>query len=475
MKRQSVEVLPWAAVAACTAMIALVASAFWPGIPAYDTLYQYREIVRGSLTDWHPPIMAVAWRELLRFGSGTAPIFLVQVALYAGGFGLLIWSLCRAKRGGAAAAVAALALSPLLLGWQMVVMKDEQLLGALMGAFGLVAVFRAQSVRMPVIIVAAVILLLLYATMLRANAMFATAPLSVALLPRPASSRLRSVFAATAILLAPPTAVFVNHLLFGASISDRMKTQPIYDLAAIAVRVDDDRTGFDAHARAALKANQCVNPFFWDPLQITPACVAIIAPVRKQPTGDLYLRAATMALDHSVAYLAHRLQNWNMTERLWTPRQLLDGAPPSGGQPNDLGLAFKLSPSARLWQAAAAAEAETPLGWPIVWSCTAMLLLPAAYRRRDTPDGSLATALLVSALTLEGSFFIVGVAAELRYHLWPMAATCLAVCLLASYRRAAVSSLTATILLLVILIGTTARVFLPPAPATYEATLSATL
>ncbi len=78
---------------------------------------------------------------------------------------------------------ALVAISPLLLGWQMVVLKDTQMLGALVAAAGIVAHYRLAKRRIPIAAAAAVVLLIGYATLVRANALFATVPLTVLLLP----------------------------------------------------------------------------------------------------------------------------------------------------------------------------------------------------------------------------------------------------------------------------------------------------
>src|SRR5206468_2048927 len=96
------------------------------------------------------------WQLLHSLGLGTAPMFVLQVALYAAGLGLVVAALAKGGRWHAAAAVAVLALSPLLLGWQMVVLKDGQSLGALIAAVGIVAHYRLTSRPIPSIAIAAI-------------------------------------------------------------------------------------------------------------------------------------------------------------------------------------------------------------------------------------------------------------------------------------------------------------------------------
>ena len=162
---------------------ASVAAIFWPGVPMYDTVAQYGQVLSGAVDDWHPPVMVRLWQLLHPLGGGTAPMFALQVALYAGGFALIVAALARAGRWRSAIAAAVLALSPLLLGWQMVVLKDEQMLGSLLASVGIVAHYRLARRAMPIAAAAVVALLILYATLVRANGLFATVPLAVLLLP----------------------------------------------------------------------------------------------------------------------------------------------------------------------------------------------------------------------------------------------------------------------------------------------------
>jgi len=96
--------------------------------------------------------------------------------------------------------------------------------------------------------------------------------------------------------------------------------------------------------------------------------------------------------------------------------------------------------------------------------------VPLAWRRRGEAAGSLAFALVASALTLEASFLAISIASDLRYHLWPMAASALALILLSDRivvrSRGAVASL--ALLACIAAAGVFMRMSLPPAPSSYE-------
>ncbi|MEG8025209.1 hypothetical protein QP162_13740 [Sphingomonas aurantiaca] len=181
-----------AAAALCLASLAL----FWPGTAMYDTVAQYRQVLAGVYDDWHPPAMARVWALLAPFGPGATPMLVLQLATYWLGLGLLAGALARIGRQRSAAAILVIGLLPPFLGWQGVVLKDAQLAGALLAAVGIIGWWRLAGRRLPRAMWIPVTLLLGYAVLVRANAVFIVVPLVVTLAPAPhirsPSSRARS-------------------------------------------------------------------------------------------------------------------------------------------------------------------------------------------------------------------------------------------------------------------------------------------
>lgn len=441
----------------------------------YDTVSQYDQVLSGDVEDWHPPVMVRLWQLLLPLRSGTDPMFVLQVALYALGFALIIGALVRNGRAIAGAAVALLALSPLILGWQMVVLKDGQMLGSLIAALGTLAHFRLRNVRVPLAAIVAVIVLIAYATLLRVNAVFATVPLSIFLLRRPSSVAVRAGLAILTILLLLGLEPVINHRLFDARPSGIAKSQPLFDLAAIAVVVPRSVPPFTPAERSQLVRRHCVKAFFWDPIGDPGTCGPVTDRANALSERELDVDLARAAASHPLAYFEHRVRHWNSTERWLVPPGLIDAAPPRQAEPNEEGLASPASELAPSWQDAAAFEAQTPLGWPITWTAVALLLLPVAWGRRAEDEGSLALALLASALTLEASFLVISIASDLRYHLWSMVATPLALIFLGNnWPKGRKSWLVAGIFLTIVIAGGIfTRETFPRAPNGYQAMLHA--
>ncbi|MFA6112744.1 MAG: hypothetical protein WC729_02100 [Sphingomonas sp.] len=444
---------------------------WWPGVVEYDSVEQYRQVLSGVYLDWHPPIMARFWAVLHLLGPGAAPMFVVQIALYWLGLGLLAAALARSGRVRAGVAVLVIGALPLFAGWQAAVLKDTQMLGALLAAVGLVGWWRLAEKRIPIPAIAAVCLLMAYATLVRANAVFAIVPLVVMLVPWPMRLWQRGLAIVAGVLAVLAVTPPINHGLLGAEETKVTRTLPIFDLAGIA-HFSATADGLSPADRALIERHHCYQPYFWDPLGDDRRCGSIAERLDLVPARTLVTLWLGAALHHPIAYLEHRLAHLNSTDRLLVPLGRPDAAPPRRSEPNDLGLVSP-SPAASAIARAGGWLVETPLGWPIAWIVVAATGLLVALGRPKSPPRDLALALAVSALTLEASFAVVSIASDLRYHLWPMMAVALMMVLLVAERplprRAMI--LGGAILIAVVGAGTAARLSLPRSPGTYQGML----
>jgi hypothetical protein len=438
---------------------------FWPGVAMYDTVRQYTQLLTGTYDDWHPPVMARLWALLEPLGQGTAPMFALQLAAYWLGMG----ALAQVLGGRRALAVLLIGASPLFLGWQAVVLKDGQLVGALTCAIGLIARFRLGDRPIPWPAGVAIALCLIYATLLRANAAFSTVSLIVLLFVPTGRRFVRPALVLGGIMLAIAASQFVNRHVLGARDSGVSRIEAIYDLAGIAVRTGDV-PGVDGPALVAL---HCVKPLFWDPIQGRADCQAALGPVDRLPASQLYRMLVRAALAHPVAYAGHRIAHLNATLRWFVSNHWPLAAPPAYNEPNELGLESPPCCMLLRWQYAAADMIETPLGWPIFWVAVGLWGLLHLRQIAPGPRRDLATALLVSALCQEASFAVLSISSDLRYHLWAMLAVALAwVLLWGRWQWNRRTMLGLALLCFVLLTGLAARLTLPEGPVAYQDLLS---
>ncbi|MBX3594447.1 hypothetical protein [Sphingomonas sp.] len=416
------------ALATATGCLAASLALFWPGYAMFDSVAQFGEVLSGRYDDWHPPVMARLWALLHgMFGGGAGPMLAVHLALYWTGFGLIAGALARDARRRAAVAVIAIGLCPLFLGWQATVLKDAGMAGALIAASGLLCWWRIDGRPMPRAAWAVVWLLLVYAALVRANAVFAVVPFAV-LASAPALSPMRkAVLIGVGIVLTIALSGPVNHILLRAAPTGVQQSEALYDLSGIAVRVTRAETiGLTPGERQALIEKRCVKPFFWDPIGAPDRCQAVVARLRSQTVGSLYATLAQAVLHHPVAYAQHRIAHLNSTMRLWVPFRWPNGAPPEESEPNSLGLVTP-GVAAGGWQRIGGWVAETPLGWPFAWCIVALTMLVALRPAPTGPTRGLVIALAGSAVGQWLSFAVLSIASDLRYHLWAMIATALAV------------------------------------------------
>jgi len=449
---------------AAAILLAAALALFWPGYVVYDSVTQYRQALTGAYDDWHPPIMARLWSL---FGDrGPGPMLAAQMAFYWLGLALLSAALAAKGRRRAAGALLIAGLWPPVLGWQAVVVKDAQMLAALLGAVGLIGWWRLRARRVPPLAWAMVVGLLGYAVLVRANAVFAVVPLVLMLAEWPVRWPMRIAAALAGIGLVIGVSGPINHRLLGAAASGVERTQAIYDLAGIGVRSGDSRVGLSPERLAALRAKRCVRPFFWDPLGDPARCADEVADLHARSPGALYALLAAAALHHPFAYAAHRFAHLNSTERWLVPVHWLGAAPPQVGEPNSYGFGQPGQGAGR-WQRMAAWLVETPLGWPILWLVLGVGGIASTWRA-DRPATRLARALFVSAVSLEASFAAISIASDLRYHLWTIVAVAIGWMLVGTIPR---SRLLWVALAVVLAAGCGARLSLPEAPQTYRAML----
>ncbi|QNA84026.1 hypothetical protein G4G27_08525 [Sphingomonas sp. So64.6b] len=413
--------------------------AYWPGLMTWDAVRQYDQAISGAFDDWHPPVMEWLWRQLIPLHAGPAPMLLLQLTLFWGGLALLAGWALRERRHGLAVALAACGLLPIALALTGAVLKDCLMAGALLSATGLLAwqthgqTYGRRPAARVMIPTLAIILLILAAT-LRFNAFLAGVPIIVALMPAAARRGLlrvagTSTIAAIVLIFALPVA----NRLIGAQSSGVEMSLVIFDLGGIT-----EHSGVDAFPPLAVADpvsvnHQCYSPVKWDPYSwwVDEPCAIGFADARAAIAArheSPYAFLARAILKHPVAYAEHRLAHFNINTRFLVHDEI-ERPVQVESAPNDWG--YRVPPNALLSaiDGVALASAHTPLDWPIVWLALAFGVLTIAG---NLPSRGIVIPVALSALLYGLGYSVFSVAAELRYHLWTMLATAIALAITAA-------------------------------------------
>lgn len=401
--------------------------AYWPGLVTWDSLRQYGQALSGDFDDWHPPAMEWIWRQLLPIAHGPAPMLMLQLGLYALGFALLILAAARAGRGWRAVAIGCVALLPLSVALMATIIKDSLMTGALLAAAGLCAFADRRATGKGAMRLIA-LALLLFASTLRFNAVFATLPLALWTLPEAWRRRPGRLVGSAALLLALLAAAMpLANRLTAAKPSGVELSLIIFDLGGITRYSGEDQFPPLGVEHVVAVNRHCYTPVKWDSYAwwVDEPCPIGFEQVRRAFAAqhiEPHLFWLAAILRHPIAYTEHRLAHWNIETRFLT-LDSVDRPVQVAAPPNEWGFAVTPNAIVRAVDRLACLSGEAPIGWPCVWIAAMAGLLWAGRIGFST------RVLAWSALLYALGYAPLGVAAELRYYLWTMIAGALALVL----------------------------------------------
>jgi hypothetical protein len=225
----------------------------FPGVLNNDSIGQYKQAVSGRYGDWHPPVMAWLWSQLLHVADGPGPLLVLHLALYWLGFGLVADGVRRAGHARLAIVVAAAGAFPPFLYVNAQIVKDVGMAVTWLAAVGALFWYRSQQRRIPIAVGIGIALLLAYGSLVRTNAIFGLGPILLyALAPQHWLRNLRLMVAAVVVaVLALPVGQVLNQQLFRPVQQNAMQSLFLFDLMGIAVHTGDpDGAGAARHALA---------------------------------------------------------------------------------------------------------------------------------------------------------------------------------------------------------------------------------
>jgi hypothetical protein len=421
------------------AMIASVQIAlFWPGLVEPDALAVYKHARTGIFDDWHPPILGRTWQVFLALGLvGTAPFFILQSALFWLGLGSIAHALAASGKAGAGWCVLGVGLIPHVLGWNMLVLKDTQMTCCLIAAAGLWAHYLIRGLRLPYAAIAAIVLLLAYAILVRHNTIFAALPLAAGMAFDGGRGWRRQVplaLAVSACLALFAASGFINQRVFAAHHAYAENSLKLFDMAGTAhfARLPT----IDGIAPADWKraeARNCYWSALWDSYN-TPVsdggCPWIYDRLWSADLTGPWLRTIR---DHPLAYARHRLAHYNQSLRFWTSRYNYDAAAPSeSDNPNPERIGQGNKTIYRVLMRTQMLFDYTPLSRPFAWYLLGLALFAISFAQQPSGARTVSRALLLSAGLNGASLFVISVAGEFRYHHWSLVAIGCAACLVYS-------------------------------------------
>lgn len=420
---------------------------YWPGIMTADAINQYGQAVEGAYDDWHPPIMAWLWHQLIGIHTGPAPMFVIQLALYWTGYALIVHDAYRRDQRVTAVLVTLCALMPFPLAIMGAVLKDCLMQGLLLCAVALSLRSGAPGEARGGtrgetwgggLARSIAVLLLLLAGLLRFNAFLATLPLLLPLLPT-ALLRTPVRIAATALVALAVTLVAMplTNRLIGAEPSGVTLSLVIFDLGGITRHTGVSMLPDVGVANPVAVNAHCYRPDKWDSYSPWghPPCPIGFDRIRQtlDDTGTsafpLWARAV---LAHPIAYARHRADHFNLNARFLVHDEVV-GAAPDRAVENEWGFTVPMNAGLRFIDRLAAASVHSPLGWPIWWMVLAAGLIAVSP---GLPSRDRIVPIALSGLLYGLGYLVFSVSVELRYHLWTITSVAIAAAFAAGDIRA---------------------------------------
>ena len=410
---------------------ALELRAFWPGLMSTDSIEQYTQAALARYNDHHPPIMALLWSWTNRVVTGPGGMLTVHLALLWAG----LWAIAEAARRSGlrhAWAIVPIGVLPWIASIAGVIWKDVGMAYALLCAGGLVALAETSGRRLRIATIAGALVLIAYATMVRANGAFAALALAVyaAATALPRASRARIVASG---------AIFVALVLGGQQLLERrlLDASPrhlsqlvmLFDLAGIACRGGevDIPAAFQApsYDRAALC--RAYDPDQVDTLLFFPAH-PLEQSFDRRDVAKLRQAWIAAALAHPQLYLAHRAYSFAGLLGLHSVPEHYRYLRQPYMQPNPWGFAFTPNAFSSAFDASVDALAGSGLFNGTFWIAVASILLVLIAILRLA--ARLETALLASGLMNALPYFFFSLAPNYRFLYWTVLATTAALALL---------------------------------------------
>jgi hypothetical protein len=402
----------------------LSAVVYYPGLFTPDSLEQFNQARSGAFADWHPPAMAALWRLLDQIHVGPELLFLLHLALFWGG----VWAMASAlRRLGRwwGALFPLIGLLPFVFNYLGLLWKDVALAAAWTFACGIYFRRRAHGEALRAIDHALIWPALLYGALVRANSIFAAAPLALYLLGGDVLSR-RLWPQALACVVTPLALITATALCNGVVLhAEREHPEDslfLFDLVGVSHNLGQSVVPGPWSAAQAARIPSCYGPDKWDHVGMG-ACTFVTQTLDDRGlwgTPLVYHAWLGALARYPGAYLAHRLGYANQMLRWLGPIPAEDVFLES--EMTDARYAHHPGAVFRGYEALCNALQSTPLFRPYFWLLVSAIVLAASWFAQDSLQRRFAAALSASAFIYLVTYIPFGVASDFRYAYWSVIA-----------------------------------------------------
>jgi len=391
------------------AWCATIIYVFFPGYIYADAYDQYQQALKGTFSDWHPPVMSAFWRLQIQVFQTGSIFYAINIAALCLSLYLL---LAPYKLYASVPVFFALALCPVFFGLIAVVWKDVFLACLVLLSASIIFNRSIETGTVCYRYKAICLVLLIVASLTRANAPFITAPIILMVTigwNARFSGLIASVLLAVALIgVSGP----INHRLLGARSDNPLISLQVYDLAGISHFSGDVKLPGEYSPEDQEKiVGSCYTPVHWD-VYAWGDCKFVVDKLNRKSLGKVWVNSI---VGHPIAYLQHRLSHFNNLLRYWghQPAYKYYVMVPPGYQTDSPQNQNQIH---RKYTEIMEQYDRQPWHFGFIWYALSIGLLIATSCANRVP-GKLVNCLSFASFAYISAYFVVGVAADFRYLL----------------------------------------------------------
>ncbi|MDX1915332.1 MAG: hypothetical protein SFU55_07090 [Methylophilus sp.] len=390
----------------------------FPGEMTPDSNNQYAEALSHSFTDLHPPMMAFLWSFLIRFADAAPAMLAFHLVFHWLGLYCIAAGLVKVEKKWAALLVLVAGFFPVLFFHNGFLHKDIGMASTFITAFGLIFYFKIQEKKVPILILLASVLLLVYGTLVRANGIFALGPLVIYMYLNTHWQKKITVVLVCSVLVSvvalPLTQVF-NKQVIGARMLQSTYPLFLFDIVGIAKHSNDLQVLPESVRFSKEDLDKCYTPFWWDPLSPWGECkqktqrfgkeskVSAEELNKRGELKDVWVKAIAL---YPLAYLEHRLKVFNSELYFLVPAYHCHYAVGCGVGQN-IAHNIKLDYLKNNF-----------LFWPVFWLVLGLVLIALQSKASLNAQSIAARMLILSGVLYLLALSIIGIATVNRYAYW---------------------------------------------------------